>query len=94
MNRTEILEQADRLISHDRAIDYGEAERSFGQIAALWTIMTGHQFQLADVARCMIALKLVRLNSSPGKSDSWVDIAGYAALGGEIAMNVAEGDET
>ena len=36
-----------------------------------------------DVAVMMILLKIARVASSK-KSDNWVDIAGYAACGGEI----------
>jgi hypothetical protein len=30
-------------------------------------------------------LKIIRATESPTKADNWVDLAGYAALGGEIA---------
>jgi hypothetical protein len=32
----------------------------------------------------MVGLKLARLTEDMTKDDSWVDIIGYAALGGEI----------
>jgi hypothetical protein len=32
----------------------------------------------------MVGLKLARLAEDISKDDSWVDIIGYAALGGEI----------
>ena len=32
----------------------------------------------------MIGVKLARLAESIGHDDSWIDIIGYAALGGEI----------
>jgi hypothetical protein len=31
----------------------------------------------------MIAVKLSRLIETPGHEDSWLDICGYSALGGE-----------
>lgn len=37
-----------------------------------------------QVIACMIAVKLARLSEDITKSDSWVDIIGYAALGGEM----------
>jgi hypothetical protein len=37
-----------------------------------------------QVAACMIGVKLARLAEDITKDDSWVDIIGYAALGGEI----------
>lgn len=39
----------------------------------------------ADVAAMMALLKLSRLGWSPGKEDSWVDLAGYAACGWDCA---------
>jgi len=35
------------------------------------------------VYACMIAVKLSRLIETPDHEDSWIDICGYAALGGE-----------
>jgi hypothetical protein len=43
-----------------------------------------HAITPEDVVACMIALKLARLAEDTSKDDSWVDIIGYAALGGEI----------
>ena len=87
MMRNEILSEANRLIHGDRAVDYGDARTSFEGISALWSTILRHQVSPQDVARCMIALKMVRLSASPQKVDSWVDIAGYAAIGGELASH-------
>jgi hypothetical protein len=32
----------------------------------------------------MVGVKIARLVNDPSKADSWVDIAGYAALGSEM----------
>lgn len=37
-----------------------------------------------DVAAMMILLKIARVAGGHGKSDNWIDIAGYAACGGEL----------
>ena len=37
-----------------------------------------------EVVACMVGLKLARLAEDISKDDSWTDIIGYAALGGEI----------
>lgn len=42
----------------------------------------------ADVAAMMILMKTSRLATSPLMADHWVDIAGYAACGGEIATKL------
>lgn len=38
----------------------------------------------ADVAAMLALLKIARIATGHGKSDNWVDLAGYAACGGEI----------
>ena len=38
-----------------------------------------------DVAMMMALLKIARIQSGTGTDDSFVDLAGYAACGGEIA---------
>lgn len=85
----DILEEAIALIRGDRAASYGEANISFGRIAALWTSLLKHKLSedqsvsSVDVARLMIAMKLSRSISSD-KRDNWTDIAGYASLAAEI----------
>lgn len=85
MTRSEVLAEADRLVSVERAAVYGDAAESFARIAALWSTDLGIPLTAHDVARLMILLKLSRGRSSREHMDSWVDIAGYAALAGELA---------
>lgn len=40
-----------------------------------------------DVAAMLVLLKVARISSGHAKEDNWVDIAGYAACGGEIEAN-------
>ena len=68
-----------------RRADYGGVEESFTRIAALWSVVLGTAVTAEQVALCMIQLKLARLFQKPNHTDSWVDIIGYAALGGEIS---------
>lgn len=94
--RADILQTAENLINGDRAQSYGSPQDSFGRIAELWSAM-GFQIQsdpcvlrdvnATDVAMALIQLKMARLVASPGHEDSWVDIAGYAGLGGEISLD-------
>ena len=37
-----------------------------------------------DVAVMMMLLKIARIGTGADKEDNWVDIAGYAACGGEV----------
>ena len=40
----------------------------------------------SDVAVMMIQLKLARIKTSPEHADHWMDVAGYAACGGEVVL--------
>ena len=82
-----ILEEANSLISKDRHNDHGPADKSFERIAKFWSLILDTPVQPHQVAQCMIALKLSRINHSSVNNDNWIDIAGYAALGGEIAQH-------
>lgn len=84
MNRTEILETANEVITGDRQNDYGEVEDNFDMIAHFWTIYLGHYVTNTDVANMMIMMKVARNKSGHGKCDNWIDICGYSALGGEL----------
>lgn len=83
--RSKILQTADETINGPRHDEYGSAQESFDRIAKLWSLILGHEVTAEQVSLCMIQLKLARLIHSPDHADSWVDICGYAALGGEIA---------
>lgn len=91
MLRADILEEAKRIVTRDRADAYGSAERNFALIAAYWSDHLDHPVTAADVAVMMTQLKLARLKANPGHRDSWVDVAGYAACGGEIAAEALGG---
>lgn len=84
MNRQEILTVAEELVNGPRAEDYGDAAENFQRVADLWSPIFGQEVTKAQVVQAMIGLKLSRLINSPEHTDTWIDIAGYAALGGEI----------
>lgn len=88
--RKSILEEAERCVCGQREQDYGGPEDSFQRIADLWNAYCGFddglgKFSVVDVAVMMGLLKVARIASNPQHMDSWVDLAGYAACGGEIA---------
>lgn len=83
--RTEILRAAESMVSGQRQQDYGTPENNFARIAALWSAYTGYPYTPADVAAMMILLKVARIKTTPSHRDSWIDIAGYAACGGEAS---------
>ena len=85
MNRSEILDQAKEYITVDRAATHGGAEDSFMTIARFWADYLDTNITREDVCVMMVLLKVARIKGNAQHADSWVDIAGYSALGGEIA---------
>lgn len=83
--RDRTLTRAGQLINGDRQNDYGTPEQSFGRIASLWSVALATDVQPHQVALCMALLKAARLTHTPDHADSWADLAGYAALGSELA---------
>ena len=83
-NRGWFLDEARVLINGPRANDYGESQINHERIATMWSIICKTEITPEQVIACMIAVKLARLSENISKSDSWVDIIGYAALGGEM----------
>lgn len=84
MTRSEILAAAERCVVGDREQDYGGPERNFTRIAEFWTTYLGYPVDAKDVAAMLALLKIARIASGHAKADNWIDLAGYAACGGEI----------
>ena len=89
-NRADILDAAKRCVCGDREQDYGSPESNFGKIAEFWSTYTGYPFDAKDVAAMLALLKIARISSGHAKEDNWIDLAGYAACGGEIESNATE----
>lgn len=73
-----ILEEASRIVSGDRGDDYGHPGDDFERTAGAWAALFGWDVTASQVALAMIVVKLSRLQETPDKRDSVVDIAGYA----------------
>ena len=84
MNRDKLLDTAKELVTGARAKDYGDAYENHERVAKLWSIILDKEVSVSQVYQCLTALKLSRLIVTPTHQDSWVDIAGYASLGGEV----------
>lgn len=94
-SRAELLDEAKALITGDRNNSYGEPTQDFQRSAdaltglgygkkdheGFWVGLEAH-----DVSILVMAIKLSRLQWSPGKRDHWADIAGYAGCGYECAV--------
>jgi Domain of unknown function (DUF6378) len=84
-----LLDDAIAACTGDRHLSYGKPEANFRRIATLWSawreIGKPGPIEPWEVAGFMILLKLARLAPTPDHRDSWLDIAGYAACGADVA---------
>ena len=84
MSRADILDAAKKCVCGQREQDYGTPESNFQLIANLWRMYIGVDISATDVAMMMALMKIARIKNGGGTGDSFVDLAGYAACGGEI----------
>ena len=96
MTRPEILDTAKSCVCGDREQDYGSPENNFKTISSMWNsylygagLIENHSdkwkgITAVDVAAMLALLKISRIASGNAKKDNWIDLAGYAACGGEI----------
>lgn len=87
ITREVILDAAQSCVCGKREQDYGSPEDSFSMIAAMWdAYLTARKPPISsrDVAAMLALLKIARIATGGPHIDNWVDLAGYAACGGEI----------
>lgn len=91
MKRRNILDAAAKCVCGDRQDDYGSPENNFATIAGMWNAYLDNpavRLTGKDVAAMLALMKISRIRSGRhGKADNWIDLAGYAACGGEIESN-------
>ena len=97
MSREAILNHAHRCVCGAREQDYGSPEDSFGMIASFWDAYLSASerkkpLTARDVAAMLALLKIARIAVGGPHIDNWVDLAGYAACGGEIEERAKHGD--
>lgn len=91
MTPDDVLDEAKQLISGERKDTYGDATETHRRIGQAWSAVLGlsdRTIEPHEVALMMICLKAIRASRTADHKDSWVDLAGYAALGG--AMNTTD----
>jgi len=83
-SRNDVLDTLRTILNEDRAASYGDAKENFARIAKLWSAyLDVVPIDSKDVAVMMALVKVSRLAHSKEHDDSWLDRAGYAALGYE-----------
>jgi hypothetical protein len=89
MKAKEILLTATDTISQ-RGLTYGHPADNLEHTAMLLSAylqMPIHDYQVAGI---MMLVKLARTNQSAEQIDTWIDMASYAALGGQLATEENE----
>jgi hypothetical protein len=87
--RSKFLTEVDGAINGERSTSYGDPSVGFSKTASMFNAVTGAEILPVDVVIFNIVQKLERLSHTPGHRDSWLDIAGYAALGAEVSAATA-----
>lgn len=94
LTRAEVLHRAEQCVCGQREQDYGTPEDNFETIAEFWITYLNRAcvdeegcvyIDATDVAMMMALLKIARIAGGSGTRDSFIDLAGYAACGGECA---------
>lgn len=88
--RESVLKAALAAVNGARNESYDEPENNFRRISLLWSAYLGWEITPTDVAVMNILQKVGRLMHTPNHVDSWVDIAGYAACGADVATPTKE----
>jgi hypothetical protein len=92
MKSRKYLEKTIEIIDGDRANDYGDKTINHQNIADLWSTFLGHKVTAQQAAVCMLLVKVARLKHRRTE-DCYIDMAGYAAIAGEIQDKVGWEDD-
>ena len=80
----EFLSEANRLVGTDREKDYGDKVENHSNIARLWSAYLEIEIEAHDVAIMMTLLKIARTKLGIVSKDTYIDMAAYGAIAGEI----------
>jgi len=93
MKTKEYLEEAARIVTGQRQFDYGNKYENHKNISDLWSAYLDKEVSPHDVAICMLLVKVARLKHRKTK-DCYLDMAGYAAIAGEITDKEKDDTDT
>ena len=87
MRASVLLGQAAVLVEGDRARQHGPARETLGLIADFWGSYLGVPVQASDVALMLALVKIARARTGAPDADHFRDLAGYAGLAAELAVD-------
>lgn len=85
--REEVLSKANGCVNGPREHEYGTPDKSFSNIAKLWSAYKDVEFTPTDAAVMLALLKVARIKGNEASLDSFVDGAGYFACAAEVTLN-------
>ena len=88
----EFLARASTLVAGDREKDYGNKIENHNNIAKLWSAYLDVKIEAHDVAIMMNLLKVARKKLGVISEDTYVDMAAYGAIAGEIKFKEPKKD--
>jgi hypothetical protein len=89
MRPDEILTEAASLVSGQRALQHGDYVRQHERVAALWGTYLGTRVTAANVAFCMVLLKVARDEMGHPNPDDGIDASAYTALWAALSQQNA-----
>ena len=90
MKTKEFLSTSISVVGGDRQKDYGDKLHNHTNIAKLWSAYLDIKVSAHDVAILMALLKVARTKLGKVSSDTYVDMASYSAIAGEIKFKEKE----
>ena len=81
---SDLLGEENKLVGGDRQKDYGDKVENHSNIAKLWSAYLDISVTAHDVALMMVLLKMARTKLGAVSRDTYVDMAAYGAIAGEI----------
>ena len=93
MNTGKFLKEAISLSGIDRQKDYGDKVDNHNNIARLWSAYLEIEIEAHDVAILMALLKIARTKLGAVSKDTYIDMAAYSAIAGEIKFKEGEKEE-
>jgi|TARA_R110002096_G_scaffold92094_3_gene208210 hypothetical protein len=92
MNTGKFLKEAISLSGIDRQKDYGDKVDNHNNIARLWSAYLEIEIEAHDVAIMMTLLKIARTKLGAVSKDTYIDMAAYSAIAGEIKFKENKND--
>ena len=84
MKTKDFLNEAIKLASGQRQIDYGDKTENHANIARLWSAYLEYTITPHNVAILMCLLKVARTKLGDISKDTYADMSAYSAIAGEI----------